>query len=101
MQREVFELVLKTIADAMKEQYVQPMTHALCLLTYAVAHRKDGEWLERELRHQAETCPEDIAGKGILFLLAEMAGLPDSAPPDAVRTKANTSLTLIQGGRKD
>jgi len=87
--------------DAVLEQYVQPMTHALCLLTYVVSRTQDGKWLAEQLRIQADSCPDDVAGKGILHALAEMAESPDAIPPNDVRKRANTSLRLIQGGKKD
>lgn len=100
MNREEFEASLEVTMSAVFEQYIQPMTHALCLLTYAVSHKKDGAWLSEQLRGQADTCPDDVAGKGILHVLAEMASLPDATPPAEIRRQANISLKLFQGGKK-
>lgn len=99
MNKKEFEVALKMTMDAVLEQYVQPLTNAMCLLTYAVSHKKDGGWLADQLHDQADSCPSDVAGKGILYALAEMASLPDSLPPEDVRNRANISLKLIRGGK--
>jgi len=100
MNREEFEASLEVTMNAVLEQFVQPLTNAMCLLTYAAAHKKDGVWLADQLHGQADTCPSDVAGKGILNALAEMAELPDSTPPGDVRKRANISLKLIRGGKE-
>jgi len=38
MNKKEFEAALNVTMDAVLEQYVQPMTNAMCLLTYAVSH---------------------------------------------------------------
>lgn len=99
MNKEEFEVALKVTMDAVLEQYVQPLTIAMSLLTYAVSHKKDGEWLVDQLKVQADSCPSDVAGKGILYALAEMASLPDSFPTEDVQKRVNNALRLIRGGK--
>ena len=99
MNRKEFENALEVTMDAVLEQYIRPLTNGMCLLTYAVAHKKDGAWLAERLHGQADTCPADIAGKGMLHALAEMASLPDATPPCDVQNRVNISLRLIRGGK--
>jgi hypothetical protein len=99
-KRLEFEAALEITMNAVLEQYVQPLTHALGILTFAISHQMDGEWLAEQLQGQAETCPTDVAGKGILYLLADMARLPGSTPPGDVCKRANISLKVLRGGKK-
>lgn len=99
-KRLEFEAALEVTMNAVLEQYVQPLVHALGILTFAISHKQDGAWLAEQLQGQADTCPPDVAGKGILYVLADMARLPDSTPPDDVRKRVNISLEVIRGGKK-
>lgn len=100
MTQEEFELVLEHIAKAIREQYVDPIAVALCVVTSAICHGKDRAWIQRELQRQIATCPPDIAGRAILELLAHQASLPKPPSPAAVRKAVRTSLRLIPGGKK-
>lgn len=91
MEREEFEVLLEVVLQAVNEQYVMPMATALISVVDAmrVTSPQAVALLAVQFERLARECPEDVAGRGLLALLAERAA---RAPTDDSPAPSGTDL---------
>lgn len=95
---QVFQIIIKGCLEAVHEQYVMPLTLAMGTLTAAVCRNPEtAVEVAAALRQQAESCPNDVAGRTLLEALAGLAGGPVATDPAAVQSALRSHLRLIQG----